>query len=142
MQQEIGQYITELLYKHNRLSIPGLGSLEMTHGNALLDQIQGQISAPGKEIKFNEHLVMDDGLLTNHLMVQKNWTLEQCQVWINKEIDHLKAALERREIVELAGLGRFLKTLNTNFNLLLRILILIPILLVYSPLSHRLLITV
>lgn len=125
MQQEIGQYIAELLYKHDRLSIPGFGSLELGHAPALLDQIQGQINAPAKEIKFKSDLVMDDGLLVNYLMDKKGWSLEQCQAWVNEQVVSLQNALEGREIVELSGLGRFFKNFenelqfvaeNNNFN--------------------------
>lgn len=107
MQQEISQYISALLYKNNTLCIPNFGTLELRHAPALLDQVQGQLSPPSKEIQFNEDLVMDDGVLLNYLVQQRDCSLAEAQNWLTKQVENIKSALQRREIIELAGIGRF-----------------------------------
>jgi len=125
MQQEFGEYIKELLYKHQRLSIPDFGSFELVHAPALLDQVQTQLAAPSMDISFNDHLVMDDGILTNYLVKQKNWDVDQSQQWLKEQVNAIKSALDEREIVELKGVGRFFRNFehqlkfvaeNNNFN--------------------------
>ena len=126
MQQELSQYLAELLYHHDRLSVPGLGTFELSHAPALVDQVQGQVSAPAKQIRFNANLVLDDGLLVDIIHREKGWSLSQSNRWLAEQVGEIKAALDRREIVELPGVGRFFRNFenqlqfvaeNVNFNL-------------------------
>jgi len=125
MREELSQHIANLLYANNRLNIPGLGSFELTHAPALVDQVQGQVSPPAKAVRFNDNLVMDDGILTNYLMARRGWTLTQAKAWLEQEVATIKGALDRREIVEFPGVGRFFRNFeqqlqfvaeNRNFN--------------------------
>jgi nucleoid DNA-binding protein/cell division septation protein DedD len=109
MQEELGKYIAELLYRHDRLNIPGLGSFELSHAPALVDQVQGQVSAPAKAVRFNENLVMDDGILVAYLQRQNDWTLMTAQNWLRTRVDGIKKSLSQKEIVELPGVGRFFR---------------------------------
>lgn len=125
MRQELSKHIATLLYEVERLSIPNLGSFELAPASALVDQVQGQVSAPAKNITFNSNLVLDDGLLVDHLVVTNNWPLAEAKAWIQAEVDTILASLDRREIVELSGVGRFFRnfegklqfvTDNVNYN--------------------------
>jgi len=125
MREELSQHIATLLYANNRLNIPGLGSFELSHAPALVDQVQGQVSPPAKAVRFNDNLVMDDGILTNYLVARQRWTLAQAKAWIEQEVAAIKGALDRREIIELPGVGRFFRNFeqqlqfvaeNQNFN--------------------------
>jgi len=109
MQEELGKYIADLLYRHDRLNIPGLGSFELSHAPALVDQVQGQVSAPTKAVRFNENLVMDDGVLVDYLQRQNDWTLVTAQDWLRTRVEHIKKSLSQKEIVELPGVGRFFR---------------------------------
>ena len=109
MQEELGKYIAVLLYRHDRLNIPGLGSFELTHAPALVDQVQGQVSAPSKAVRFNENLVLDDGVLVDYLQHQNNWTLATAQDWLRISVESIKKSLSQKEIVELPGVGRFFR---------------------------------
>lgn len=109
MQEDLGKNIADLLYRHDRLNIPGLGSFELSHAPALVDQVQGQITAPAKAILFNENLVMDDGVLVAHLQRTNNWSLAETQQWVKEQVDQIKTSLQNKEIVELPGVGRFFR---------------------------------
>ncbi len=109
MQEELGKYIAELLYRHNRLNIPGLGSFELSHAPAMVDQVQGQVSAPAKAVRFNENLVLDDGVLVDYLQRQNDWTLMTSQDWLRARVERIKKSLSQKEIVELPGVGRFFR---------------------------------
>lgn len=109
MQEELGKYIADLLYRHDRLNIPGLGSFELSHAPALVDQVQGQVSAPAKAVRFNENLVLDDGVLVDYLQRQNDWTLMTAQNWLSTRVERIKKSLSQKEIVELPGVGRFFR---------------------------------
>ncbi|MEL6973591.1 MAG: hypothetical protein AAFO02_25795, partial [Bacteroidota bacterium] len=126
MQQELSKYLGELLFYHDRLSVPGLGTFELRHAPALIDQVQGQVSAPAKDIQFNPNLVMDDGLLTDFIQQRLGWSLSETKQWLARQVAEMNAALDRKEIVELPGVGRFFRNFenqlqfvaeNVNFNL-------------------------
>lgn len=126
MQEDLSKYIAELLYQHDRLSIPGLGSFELSHAPALVDQVQGQVSAPSKAVRFNENLVLDDGVLVAYLQSKNNWELAEAQQWLEKAVEDIKRMLSQREIVELPGVGRFFRNFekqlqfvaeSSNFNI-------------------------
>ncbi|MEL7248776.1 MAG: SPOR domain-containing protein [Bacteroidota bacterium] len=126
MQQELSKYLGELLFYHDRLSVPGLGTFELRHAPALIDQVQGQVSAPAKNIQFNPNLVMDDGLLTDFIQQRLGWSLSETKQWLARQVAEMNAALDRKEIVELPGVGRFFRNFenqlqfvaeNVNFNL-------------------------
>lgn len=109
MRQELSKHISTLLYKVDRLSIPKLGSFELSEAPALVDQVQGQVAAPTMNITFNANLVLDDGILTEHLVSAKNWTTAEAQAWVEKAVEDILVALDRREIIELPGVGRFFR---------------------------------
>ena len=126
MQQELSKYVEELLFYHDRLSVPGLGTFELGHAPALIDQVQGQVSAPAKQIQFNANLVMDDGVLLDFIQQRLGWSLSETKSWVAEQVAEINASLDRKEIVELPGVGRFFRNFenqlqfvaeNSNFNL-------------------------
>ncbi|RME92199.1 MAG: hypothetical protein D6772_17220 [Bacteroidetes bacterium] len=126
MQDKLSYYINQLLYTQSRFSLPGLGSFEVQHAPALVDQVQGQVIAPAKTITFNTNLVMDDGILATHIAQVSGEPVSVVKKWIDTELSAIQSALDRREIVELPGVGRFFRNFeqqlqfvaeNENFNL-------------------------
>lgn len=109
MLNTFSQYLRELLFIHDSFALPGLGSFVCSPAPALVDQVQGQVSAPAKQISFNEQLVLDDGLLHAFVAKQQAYSLEEAQAWVGNQIAEIKAALDRKEIVELPGVGRFFR---------------------------------
>lgn len=122
---DIGAYIGELLYERELVHVPGLGAFVSKYKPAVIDQIQGQIFPPSKEISFDPNLVMDDGLLLNHIRHKHQLTSSEAQSELEDYINQIKAAIERREIVVFPKLGRLYKDFErklqflpdaTNFN--------------------------
>lgn len=109
MRQELSTYIAELLYGYDRLVVPGLGGFELSHAPALVDQVQGQVGAPAKQVRFNENLVLDDGLFVAHIQARRGESAAAASAWLDGELADIKAALDRRDIVELTGVGRFFR---------------------------------
>lgn len=63
----IATYISELLYEHECVVIPGFGGFIVNDRPATINRITHQFSPPFRKIMFNIHLSANDGLLMNHL---------------------------------------------------------------------------
>lgn len=118
-------YIQELLYKHNSVIIPSFGGFTAGYKPASIDHVQGVIFPPSKDLKFNRYLTINDGILVQHICKTKGWTSEEAEQAIKDWVAEMKAALERREMLEFPSVGRlyldyegvfqFLQD-NTNYN--------------------------
>ncbi|HMQ49904.1 MAG TPA: SPOR domain-containing protein [Saprospiraceae bacterium] len=125
MQMDIGAYIGELLYEREVIHVPGLGAFVSKYKPAVIDQIQGQIFPPSKEISFDPNLVMDDGLLYNFIRHKHQLPASEAQSVLDDYIGQIRAAIDRREIVVFPRVGRLYKDYerklqflpdSTNFN--------------------------
>ncbi|MEM1215330.1 MAG: hypothetical protein AAGJ82_06585 [Bacteroidota bacterium] len=125
MRQELSTYLQDLLYRHSTLSLPGMGSFVAQPSPAVIDQVQGQVSAPALELTFNPNLVVDDGLLLQHVQQQRGVNIVAAKQWLTQALEDIANAVQQREIVELPGVGRFYQdfqgtlkfvTESTNFN--------------------------
>ncbi len=112
MQEDFSRYLSTLLYQHDRLSIPGLGSFELTYEPAMIDQIQGQVAPPSKAVAFNPNLVMDDGLLVELVSQEQQLSAIEAKAWVEQQVEVIKSNLAQRQIVELAGVGRFFRNIK------------------------------
>ena len=63
----IAQYISELLFEHECVVIPGFGGFIANDRSATVSRITHQFSPPFRKIMFNIHLSANDGLLINHI---------------------------------------------------------------------------
>jgi nucleoid DNA-binding protein len=63
----VAPYISELLYEHECVIIPGFGGFIVNDRPASINRITHQFSPPFRKIMFNIHLSANDGLLMNHV---------------------------------------------------------------------------
>ncbi len=125
MNIDITPYIKELLYEHNSLVIPGFGALVLKYAPSTIDHVQGLLNPPAKSISFDKNLVTNDGKLIDIIQKKhKLGTAEAAEV-VNKYVLVIKDQLDRREMVNILGVGRLYKDFentiqfipdNTNFN--------------------------
>lgn len=99
--------IADLLYENEQVHLPGLGAFVLQYKPAFTDAVQGQVQPPSREIQFNPNLVIDDGVLSAYLQQKLGLEPAQAQAEVQAFIAQMKATLEKKEIVELAGIGRF-----------------------------------
>ncbi|MCG8328221.1 MAG: HU family DNA-binding protein [Chitinophagales bacterium] len=118
MQVDIGQYIGALLYTHDTVSIPGLGSFVSDYQASTVDPVQGELAPPAKAIKFNRNLSIDDGLLVNYISQQEKISQQEASQLLSAYIDKIKGAIEEREIVSFSGLGRLYKDYEGHYQFL------------------------
>ena len=67
---KLEKYISELLFKHDCVIVPGLGGFVANYKPATIQPVQNTFSPPSKSISFNKNLNNNDGLLAN-LIAQK-----------------------------------------------------------------------
>ncbi len=118
MQINVGASIAELLYEHQSVSLPGLGSFITSYKPATIDQVEGKIQPPSKQLNFNRNLLMDDGLLVQHLRKKYNVSYPTAMLAIEQFVSDAKMAIEKREIFTIPGVGRLYKDYEQNFKFL------------------------
>ena len=125
MQVDVGAYIADLLYEHDSVNIPGLGGLVANYKSATIDQVQGKIHPPSKDLNFNDNLVVNDGLLVNFIKEKHQLSYGDALRIVEEYVREIKEAIGKREIVVFPNVGRlymdYEKNLqflpdNTNFN--------------------------
>jgi CCDC81-like HU domain protein/sporulation related protein len=109
MDIDVGQAIQELLFEHSDVLVPGLGGFTSTPQTATADYVQGVVLPPTKKIEFNPNLVINDGVLVNHIQKQHTVTVQEAKEAVDLFVEKMAQSLERREIVEIPKVGRLYK---------------------------------
>lgn len=118
MKIDVSGSIFELLHEKDEVNIPGLGSFSAHYKPAVVDQVQGQLHPPAKELLFNGNLVVDDGFLVQYIQEHYQIPPVDAQKAIREYVRGVKAALERKEIVTFQGLGRLYIDYENNYKFL------------------------
>jgi cell division septation protein DedD len=118
MKIDIPATICELLYTHPVVILPGLGAFEASYKPAVVDHVQGKMYPPAKSFQFNENLITDDGLLQEQVEQRYQVSAQEAREAIENYVSELAKALERREIVEITGLGRLYLDFEQQFKFL------------------------
>ncbi len=122
---DVGAYISDLLYEHDSVNLPGLGGFVGRYKSAEIDQVQGQIHPPSKKLEFNPNLVLDDGLLTGYVQEKHQINYSEAKTAVEHYVEGVKKAVEKRETVVFPKVGRLYKDYeghlqflaeSTNFN--------------------------
>ena len=101
---QLQQYIKELLYQHECVTVPNFGAF-LTHSISLLIQAEtGVFSPPSKEVSFNHLLKSNDGILAHFMAQKENISYEQALRKIEKEVKVWKQKLQTQHLT-FAGIG-------------------------------------
>ncbi len=114
MNIDITPYIKELLFENNNLVIPGFGALTLKYSPSTIDHVQGLLNPPTKSIQFDENLVVNDGKLIDIIQQKHQVTTEEANRQIAKFVSIMRDQLDRREMVNIAGVGRLYKDFENN----------------------------
>ncbi len=106
MEIKVGQEIRDLLLEHGQLALPSLGTFVGEYQSALLDQLQGVLSPPQYRLRFDTGLLLDDGLLTQHLREKYDLSVSEARFQMENFVSECRLAFESRELVLLSGVGR------------------------------------
>ena len=101
----VAYYISELLYKHDCVIVPGFGGFVSTYTPARIHPGQHSFSPPSKQILFNKHLQQNDGLLAQAISSALSCNFDDVMVDITKFADDINLKLKLGKTVELNNLG-------------------------------------
>lgn len=110
----IEQYISQLLYRYQCVTVPGFGAFLTEIRSAQLQEDTYTFYPPKKIVLFNFHLKNNDGLLANHLALGEKITYDQAVGVLENEVTSWKLALQKNEVISLKNIGKL--SLNSEKN--------------------------
>jgi hypothetical protein len=113
---KIENYISQLLYRYQCVTVPGFGAFLTQIQSAQLVESSYSFIPPKKLISFNTHLKNNDGLLANHIALAEKMSYENAVNAIQTEVLSWKNSLENNGVFTIINIGKF--CLNTDGNIL------------------------
>ncbi|MBK7028459.1 MAG: SPOR domain-containing protein [Bacteroidales bacterium] len=101
------QYISELLYRHECVIVPGFGGFITSYVPARVDSLTHRFYPPSCEVAFNESLSTNDGILANHISKVEGITYREAIDEIRFWVEDVVVLLRSGEKFEMAALGVF-----------------------------------
>jgi nucleoid DNA-binding protein len=108
-------FISQLLYRYQCVTVPGFGSFITEIKPARLSEDGLSFTPPQKSVSFNFHLKHNDGLLANHVAGLTNTTFDGAMENIDYEVTQWKFNLQKGESLQLKNIGKLY--LNGEHNL-------------------------
>ena len=105
-------YISDLLYRHDCVIIPGLGGLITNYRSAQIHPISHTFRPPSKSIRFNVNLQEDDGLLANYVSSCESISFASAQSKIERFVFSIQNDLEHKKEARLPKIGVLSVDLN------------------------------
>lgn len=101
---QLQQYIKELLYRHECVTVPNFGAFLTRSIHVLIQTDTGVFTPPRKEVSFNHLLKSNDGILAHYMAQKENVSYEQALRKIEKEVIVWKQRLNTQHLT-FAGIG-------------------------------------
>ena len=105
------QYIKELLFEYECVTVPGFGAFLTRSYNFQVNKLTGEFSPSRKELTFNSLLTSNDGVLANYFSKKQNISYESAIRLVEKEAGVWKKKLITQPIF-IGSLGKLI--LNDN----------------------------
>ena len=118
MKQTIEHYISNLLYLHDCVIIPGFGGFVGNKKSAFIHPVSKIIYPPSKELLFNKNLTQNDGLLATHIAKQEDIDLSETSSLIEDFVQSIQTELNSRSAFKLQKVGTFTKGKEGNISFL------------------------
>lgn len=118
MKQTIEHYISNLLYLHDCVIIPGFGGFVSNKKSAYIHPVSGIIYPPSKALLFNKNLTQNDGLLATHIAKEEGLDLSKITNLIEEFVKETQKELENRSAFKLQKVGTFTKGKEGNISFL------------------------
>lgn len=99
------QYISQLLYRYQCVTVPGFGAFLTEIQSAQWDESSNAFYPPKKLVSFNSYLKNNDGLLANHISQIEKTSYETAVHNIHKEVALWKNALLNNQNIILSNIG-------------------------------------
>jgi hypothetical protein len=112
---KIEQYISQLLYRYQCVTVPGFGAFLTEFQSAHLDENSHSFYPPKKMVSFNPFIKNNDGLLANHLAEAEKVSYEVAVSAIQNEVSHWKTKIQEFGNFSIKNIGDF--SLNSEKNI-------------------------
>ena len=100
------QYIKELLYQQECVTLPGFGSFVTQNHPIRINRFTGEFTPPSRSISFNRLIQENDGLLASYIARRENIPYNEALVEIEKECTRWNKRLDSDSLI-LPGVGEF-----------------------------------
>jgi len=111
---KIDRYISELLFDHECVIVPGLGGFIVNEKHAAIERLTYQFNPPFKKLLFNQHIRFNDGLLINYISKKAGLSFEEVRKQIDELVHQYFSRLEKGEIIKLEDIGTLSFDENKN----------------------------
>lgn len=101
----VAHYVSELLFQHDCVVVPGFGAFVSTYASAKVHPAQHTFTPPSKQIVFNKHLQQNDGLLAQTIVNEFSCSFDVSMKGIAQFVERLNEQLKAGKKVELHNLG-------------------------------------
>ena len=112
---KIEQYISQLLFRYQCVTVPGFGAFLTEFQSAQLDENSHSFYPPKKMVSFNPFIKNNDGLLANHLAQAEKISYEIAVNSIQIEVSHWKTKIQELGSFSVKNVGDF--SLNSENNI-------------------------
>lgn len=112
---KIEQYISQLLYRYQCVTVPGFGAFLTDYQSAKIDESSHSFFPPKKIISFNPYIKNNDGLLASHLAHEEKINYDVAVNIIQTEVNSWLKMLQEMGQINLKNIGGFI--LNTEKNI-------------------------
>ena len=102
---KIDQYISQLLYRYQCVTVPGFGAFLTEIQSAQLQEGSHSFYPPKKLVSFNSYLKNNDGLLANHIAQAEKMSYEIAVTVIQNEVNSWKNKLQEQGSITLKNVG-------------------------------------
>jgi hypothetical protein len=107
----LDNYINDLLYRYNCVIIPSFGGFVTNKISAKMNKASNTFYPPAKQITFNSHLKVNDGLLANYIALSENISFEKASNIVAMSVLKWKDEIKTKPI-QIATVGAL--TLNES----------------------------
>lgn len=101
----ITQLISELLYRHDCVIVPGFGGFVSRSHSAGFNKGNNLLFPPAKHILFNRNLIHNDGLLITSLMERNAISFEEAGRLTEEYRQYIQSLLSAKKRFELQNIG-------------------------------------
>jgi cell division protein FtsN len=105
-------YLTDLLYAHDCVIVPGFGGLVANYRGARLNKTTHVIYPPSKHVGFNRHLIQNDGLLANHIAMITGSSYVEATKELDRLVTEFKNQLQKQGRASWEKIGVFFNDNN------------------------------
>ncbi len=114
MNLQLPEHLSQLLFRHECVVLPGLGAFLTRYHSAEANTATGMLRPPSRRVHFNASIKENDGLLANSVSRSQNISYKKAMQFIQDQLNEWLSQIDGGEKINLTGVGRLFKDDNGN----------------------------